>query len=92
MLRSQGSIVAIENVARNIYGFQYHPEVVHTGKPCCQSSGVQRLSATALMPGCSDLVHMTGWYGPLLMTGGVQRQVATAACLALNDWLSDPCN
>ena len=29
-LPPQGSIVAIENPAKNIFGFQFHPEVMHT--------------------------------------------------------------
>lgn len=27
----QGSIVAVEDPSRNFYGFQFHPEVAHTG-------------------------------------------------------------
>ncbi len=29
-VRTQGAIVAIENSSKNIYGFQFHPEVAHT--------------------------------------------------------------
>eukprot|EP00967_Tisochrysis_lutea_P001572 scaffold2041_cov20-Tisochrysis_lutea.AAC.5 len=39
---TQGAIVAVENPAKNFYGFQFHPEVAHTGTGLCVEAGCTR--------------------------------------------------